>query len=539
MAAQDVLDFGAPHVVLATGSTGGGTASAWWARSPSTLDGALTPDDLYAGRPVSGPVVIYDDEHYAIASALAEKLRREGHDVHLVTTLPVVSSWTAMTDEQSFIQSRLLGMDVAITPSHMLGGLQADVAQFSCGYTGRRKDVPCGTLVLVTGRLPNAALHQDMLPHAGALATLRAIGDCHAPGLIADAVYSGHRFAREFGEDAADPVLRRERPVPGRSRHENNGVDHMSDLLRRAILQGQGAEPADLVLKGGRFLDLVSGDLVSSDIAITGDRIGGTFGVYSGRHEIDMTGKTVVPGFIDTHLHVESSLVTPLEFDRCVLRHGVTTAICDPHEIANVLGAEGIRYFLDVRWRPSWTSASSFRAACPPPISKPRARALERRRPQALHGSPQGDRPCRVHEFSGRAGADPGALDKLALFSGRPHRRACAAAPRHGAQRLSRRRHPHRPRDDDGRRGAEKLSKGMHILIREGSVSKDLHALMPHHDGAQLALHRALHGRPEPARHRRGRPSRLHDPHGHCRTAPAAGRLPRGEHLRRARLPAA
>jgi dimethylamine/trimethylamine dehydrogenase len=217
MTAQDVLDFGAPHVVLATGSHWRRDGIGVVGEIALSADGALTPDDLYAGHAVSGPVVIYDDEHYAIASALAEKLRRECHDVHLVTTLPVVSSWTAMTDEQSFIQSRLLAMDVTITPSHMLQGLQADVAQFSCAYTGRRKDVPCGTLVLVTGRVPNAALHQDLLPHAGALATLRAIGDCHAPGLIADAVYSGHRFAREFGEDATSTVLRRERPAPGRS----------------------------------------------------------------------------------------------------------------------------------------------------------------------------------------------------------------------------------------------------------------------------------------------------------------------------------
>ena len=112
----------------------------------------------------------------------------------------------------------------------------------------------------------------------------------------------------------------------------------MFDLLSSAIRQGKGDEPADLVLKGGRFLDLVTGVLVDSDIAITGGRITGTFGTYAGKTEMDISGKVVVPGFIDTHLHVESSLVTPLEFDRCVLRHGVTTAICDPHEIANVLG---------------------------------------------------------------------------------------------------------------------------------------------------------------------------------------------------------
>ena len=68
---------------------------------------------------------------------------------------------------------------------------------------------------------------------------------------------------------------------------------------------------------------------------------------YRGYTEIDVSGKIVVPGFIDTHLHVELSLITPLEFDRCVLPRGVTTAICDPHEIANVLGVEGLQYFLD------------------------------------------------------------------------------------------------------------------------------------------------------------------------------------------------
>lgn len=118
-------------------------------------------------------------------------------------------------------------------------------------------------------------------------------------------------------------------------------------MLERMIDQGAGREPADIVLKGGRFFDLVTGELVESDIAICGDRVVGTFGNYQGKHEIDISGRIVVPGFIDTHLHIESSHVTPHEFDRCVLPQGVTTVICDPHEIANVLGAEGIKFFLD------------------------------------------------------------------------------------------------------------------------------------------------------------------------------------------------
>ena len=125
----------------------------------------------------------------------------------------------------------------------------------------------------------------------------------------------------------------------------------MSDaiaFLSRAIEQGRGLAEADLVIKGGRIFDLVSGELLAGDVAICGDRIVGTQGEYRGAREIQAEGKIVVPGFIDTHLHVESSLITPAEFDRCVLAHGVTTAVCDPHEVSNVLGVEGLNYFLEL-----------------------------------------------------------------------------------------------------------------------------------------------------------------------------------------------
>ena len=121
--------------------------------------------------------------------------------------------------------------------------------------------------------------------------------------------------------------------------------------LAAIIDQGRGATPADLVLKDGRIFDLVTGALTTTDVAISGDRIVGTHGSYTGRREIDVSGHVLVPGFIDTHLHVESSLVTPFEFERCVAPRGVTTAICDPHEIANVAGIEGIRYFLSAAER--------------------------------------------------------------------------------------------------------------------------------------------------------------------------------------------
>ena len=253
----------------------------------------------------------------------------------------------------------------------------------------------------------------------------------------------------------------------------------MSTKLQHAILQGQGQEPADLVLKGGRFLDLVSGDLVLSDIAITGDRISGTFGDYAGRREIDITGKTVVPGFIDTHLHIESSLVTPHEFDRCVLRHGITTAICDPHEIANVLGAEGIRFFLDSAMATVMDLRVQLSSCVPATHLETSGAALS-----ASDLAPFMDHPkviglAEFMNFPGVLALDPGALEKIALFAGRhidghaPLLRGMAlngylaAGIRTDHETTS------------AAEALEKLSKGMHILIREGSVSKDLHALIP------------------------------------------------------------
>ncbi|HSG56416.1 MAG TPA: amidohydrolase family protein, partial [Paracoccaceae bacterium] len=119
----------------------------------------------------------------------------------------------------------------------------------------------------------------------------------------------------------------------------------MSDLSQ-IITQGRGDAPADIVLRGGQIFDLTTGEMLTGDVAICGDTIVGICADYDGKEVIDVTGLTLVPGFIDTHLHIESSLVTPFEFDRCVGPRGVTTAICDPHEIANVIGVPGIEYFL-------------------------------------------------------------------------------------------------------------------------------------------------------------------------------------------------
>ena len=206
MGATDVADFGADHVVLATGSTWRRDGVGVYAMRHGQFPDALTPDDIFAGAKVCGPVVIYDDEHYFMGGALAERLAAQGHAVHLVTTAPIASSWTVLTNEQDFLQARLIEAGVTIHPLRALKVQGAAEATLTCVYTGREERLACGTLVLVTGRLPDLSLMHD-LSDSGLQAV--RIGDCLAPSSIADAVHSAHRYARMLGEPDLPP--RRER----------------------------------------------------------------------------------------------------------------------------------------------------------------------------------------------------------------------------------------------------------------------------------------------------------------------------------------
>jgi len=256
----------------------------------------------------------------------------------------------------------------------------------------------------------------------------------------------------------------------------------MSDAiayLSRAIEQGQGLAEADVVLKGGRIFDLVSGELFRSDVAIMSDRIVGTMGDYSGAREIDVRGKIVVPGFVDTHCHVESSLITPLEFDRCVLRHGVTTAICDPHEIGNVLGEKGLRYFLDG----AMATAMDLRiqlSSCVPATNLETAGArLEVGDLVELADHPKVLGLAEFMNFPGLLARDPACLAKLAAFQTRPidgHSPLLGGYALNGYLSAGVRTDHEVTNLPEAR---EKLMKGMAVLIREGSVCKDLHALSP------------------------------------------------------------
>ena len=252
----------------------------------------------------------------------------------------------------------------------------------------------------------------------------------------------------------------------------------MSNLTDR-IAQGRGDQPADIVLRGGRVFDVVTGVFLDGDVAICSDTIVGTCADYDGKQVVDVTGLTLVPGFIDTHLHIESSLVTPFEFDRLVTPLGVTTAICDPHEIANVLGVAGIDYFLQAALETVLDIRVNL-SSCVPSTDMETAGA----RIEADDLIPLMDHPAviglaEVMNYPGVIHRDAGLMAKLDAFEGR---HIDGHAPMLSGRDLNayiaagiRTEHEATTADE----AREKLQKGMRVLIREGSVSKDMDALLP------------------------------------------------------------
>ena len=164
----------------------------------------------------SGPVLIYDDEHYYMGGVLAEKLCQLGVPVTLLTPATDVSAFTHNTLEQHRIQKNLLDMGVDIIPAHTLAGVEADNVRIACIYTGREKTLAAKSVVLVTAMLPHDALLHELESKRGAWAdagiqSVQAIGDARVPGTIAAAVWGGHQYAQELGaESAGDVPFKRE-----------------------------------------------------------------------------------------------------------------------------------------------------------------------------------------------------------------------------------------------------------------------------------------------------------------------------------------
>ncbi len=249
---------------------------------------------------------------------------------------------------------------------------------------------------------------------------------------------------------------------------------------QRIIDVAAGREKADLVLKNATYVDVFSGELATDDIAVCEGLIVG-LGSYSGETEVDMTGFVVCPGFLDAHIHLESSLVSPAEFARAVLPHGTTTVITDPHEITNVMGIDGIDYMLsateelpvDVRFMiPSCVPAS--------PLDESGAN-LDYRDIDSFFQHPRVQGLAEMMNFPGVISGDSATVSKI-VASQAHHKKIDGHAPGITGNDLNAYiaagvYSDHECSDPED--ALAKLKRGQFIMIREGTAARNLEALMP------------------------------------------------------------
>lgn len=223
LSASDVLEYGINHVVIATGSywrrDGVGRANR---RPLGFLAGSnvFTPDDLMQQGvnclSGNGPIVIFDDDRFYMASVLAEMVAQAGYETVYVSPSPVVSAWTEQTLEQSRIQNRLIQLGVKLLLSHNVSNCEKNTLALACTYSGNITQIPCTDLVIATSRSPNENLWNDLSSRESdwmpaGIKTVRRIGDCVAPGIIATAVQSGFTYAQEAG--STQPVIIRREDI--------------------------------------------------------------------------------------------------------------------------------------------------------------------------------------------------------------------------------------------------------------------------------------------------------------------------------------
>ena len=249
---------------------------------------------------------------------------------------------------------------------------------------------------------------------------------------------------------------------------------------QRIIAAAAGREPADLVLKNATFVNVFSNELSTMDIAVAEGLIVG-MGSYQGRSEVDCTGKIVLPGFLDAHIHLESSLVSPREFVKAVLPHGTTTVITDPHEIANVMGTDGIEYMLqateglpvDVRFMlPSCVPAT--------PLDESGA-ILDYRAIDSFYDHPRVQGLAEMMNFVGAINGDEQTVEKIVAAQAH-HKKIDGHAPDLQGNDLNAYIAAGVYSDHechDLKDALAKLERGQFIMIREGTAARNLEALMP------------------------------------------------------------
>ncbi|MEO0752688.1 MAG: FAD-dependent oxidoreductase [Pseudomonadota bacterium] len=205
--AAAVQEFGADHILLATGATW--SLDGVGRQNPTGItieEGAnlLPVEDVMAGVVPNGPVIVFDDDHFYLGGAIAEKLLKAGCEVHFVTPATEVSSWTHNTLEQHVIQKSLMEAGATLHLTQNIKTLSPGEALLECIYTGRETRLKGAASVLITMRRPNDALYQAL--KAANTPNLARIGDALGPSTIAAAIYSGHRAARELGEPQSATV---------------------------------------------------------------------------------------------------------------------------------------------------------------------------------------------------------------------------------------------------------------------------------------------------------------------------------------------
>ena len=249
---------------------------------------------------------------------------------------------------------------------------------------------------------------------------------------------------------------------------------------RRIINAAAGREPADLVLKNATYVNVFSNELCHADIAVAEGLIVG-MGSYSGIREVDMSGRIILPGFLDAHIHLESSLVSPKEFVKAVLPHGTTTVITDPHEIANVMGTDGIEYMLqateglpvDVRFMlPSCVPAT--------PLDESGA-SLDYRAIDSFYDHPRVQGLAEMMNFVGIIAGDDQPVEKIVAAQAH-HKKIDGHAPDLVGNDLNAYiaagvYSDHECHDLND--AIAKLERGQFIMIREGTAARNLDALAP------------------------------------------------------------